>query len=68
MFLETGSFGARLTKYVVYGVGFALLQLGPIGGGLGGYLASSGRRRRRYFTGGDVRDQGAQLPGLAFCL
>ena len=39
MFLETGPFGAHLTKYVVYDVGFALLQPGPIGGDLGGYFS-----------------------------
>ncbi len=37
MFLETGPFD--LTKYVVYDVGFALLQPGPIGGDLGGYFS-----------------------------
>jgi hypothetical protein len=39
MFLETGPFGAYLTKYVVYDIGFALLQPGPIGGELGGYFS-----------------------------
>lgn len=39
LFLETGPFGAHLTKYVVYDAGFALLQPGPLGGDLGGYYS-----------------------------
>ncbi|MEE2637339.1 MAG: hypothetical protein VYE68_08930 [Acidobacteriota bacterium] len=39
LFLETGPFGAHLTKYVVYDAGFAILQPGPIGGDLGGYYS-----------------------------
>ena len=39
LFLETGPFGAHLTKYVVYDAGFALLQPGPLGRDLGGYYS-----------------------------
>ena len=38
-FLETGPFGAHLTKYVVYDAGFALLQPGTVGGDLGGFYS-----------------------------
>ena len=47
VFLETGPFGAHLTKYVVYDAGFALLQPGAVGGDLGGTTATSGRPRPR---------------------
>ena len=53
VFLETGPFGAHLTKYVVYDAGFALLQPGAVGGDLGGYYSHSWETSAPIRRGGD---------------
>ena len=55
VFLETGPFGAHLTKYVVYDAGFAVLQPGAVGGDLGGYYSHF------WETPAPIRRDGAEL-------
>lgn len=55
VFLETGPFGAHLTKYVVYDAGFALLQPGAVGGDLGGFYSHF------WETPAPIRRDGAEL-------
>ena len=55
LFLETGPFGAHLTKYVAYDAGFAVLQPGPVGGDLGGYYSQF------WETPAPIRHGGAEL-------
>ena len=54
LFLETGPFGAHLTRYVAYDAGFAVLQPGPVGGDLGGYYS-------QFWETPPIRHGGAEL-------